>query len=250
MMNKKGDNNMPDSLGDRMKNNYENRAKTYLTRRTPVIMRIDGRAFHTFTKDFGKPYDHIFREAMNRTALYLYENIQGCRLAYTQSDEISLLLIDYDNLNTQAWFDYGVQKLCSVAASMATLSFMKAFHALMPENNIVYDRAFARGATFDARCFNIPESEVANYFIWRQQDATRNAIESLGRCFFSDKELYKKSCNDIQNMLWTEKHVNFNEMATDFKRGTCVKDDEIDKEIPIFTQNRNYIEGVFSNIKV
>ena len=117
--------NKKDSLGDRMKENYENRSKTYLTRRTPVIIRLDGKAFHSFTRGMKKPYDEIFHNTMNATMKYLCENIQGCKLGYTQSDEITLLLTDYDTLTTSAWFDYNVQKICSVSASMATMAFNK-----------------------------------------------------------------------------------------------------------------------------
>lgn len=114
---------MIDNLGDRMKSYYENRSKTFLTRRTPVIIRLDGKAFHTFTKGFNKPFDEVMCSAMQQTMKYLCENIQGCVLGYTQSDEITLVLIDYQKLTTDAWFDYNVQKVCSVAASMATLAF-------------------------------------------------------------------------------------------------------------------------------
>lgn len=119
--------NKKDSLGDRMKENYENRAKTYLTRRMPVIIRLDGKAFHSFTKGLKKPYDEIFHNTMNATMKYLCENIQGCKLGYTQSDEITLLLTDYDTLTTDGWFDYAVQKMCSVSASMATMAFNRFF---------------------------------------------------------------------------------------------------------------------------
>ncbi|MBQ3543451.1 MAG: tRNA(His) guanylyltransferase Thg1 family protein [Lachnospiraceae bacterium] len=270
-----------DSLGDRMKNNYENRAKTYLVRRMPVIIRLDGKAFHTFTKRFKKPYDEIFHNAMNNTMKYLCENIQGCKLGYTQSDEITLLLIDYDTLTTEAWFNYNVQKLCSVAASMATMAFNKFFEEFgedYVDNMIFFDhvnddirvyinnlRSKYHIAMFDARCFNIPESEVVNCFIWRQQDATRNAIQMLGQCHFSHKELHKKSCNDIQDMLMIQKGINFNDMPVEFKRGICCLKNQIilepygsrmidkdakvgewvfDKEIPIFSQNREYIEDI------
>lgn len=261
--------NKNDSLGDRMKENYENRAKTYLIRRTPVIIRLDGKAFHTFTKDFKKPYDEIFHNAMNATMKYLCENIQGCKIGYTQSDEITLFLTDYDTLTTEAWFGYNVQKMCSVAASMATLAFNGEF--LKEANNFnnisdfeqwkKYNTALSKGAMFDARCFNIPKEEVVNCFIWRQQDATRNAIQMLGQCNFTHKELQEKSCNDIQDMLITQKGINFNDMPAEFKRGVCcikkeiqnpnvdIKDGYcpktvwvIDKEIPIFTQDRDYIE--------
>lgn len=285
-------NNKRDSLGDRMKENYENRSKTYLVRRMPVIIRLDGKAFHTFTKGMKKPYDEIFHNTMNATMKYLCENIQGCKIGYTQSDEITLLLTDYDTLDTAAWFDNNVQKICSVSASMATMAFNKF---LLQEIN-QYDMEWKcgltpqsvqiqkehreyisnlkekanQGAMFDSRCFNIPEDEVTNCFIWRQQDATRNAIQMLGQCHFSHKELQGKSCNDIQDMLMLQKGINFNNMPTEFKRGVCCiketyypgpiapgcEDCDIDaaslrtrwvldKEIPIFTQNRRYVEKTF-----
>ena len=280
---------MKDALEDRMKNNYENRAKTYLVRRMPVIIRLDGRAFHTFTRGLKKPYDGVFHDAMNETMKYLCENIQGCKLGYTQSDEITLLLTDFDTLTTDAWFDYNVQKLCSVAASMATLAFNKYFRLAV--DNWGYekfgltwydgggdDSEFVNlaqtysskfdSATFDARCFNILIEEVCNCFIWRQNDATHNAINMLGQCYFSHKELQGKSRNEVQDMLMVQKGINFNDMPTEFKRGTCCtrKESEkkqiingmevsvqhsawiIDKEIPIFTQDRDYIENIFKDL--
>ena len=261
--------NKKDSLGDRMKEFYENRSKLYLPRRVPVIIRLDGKAFHTFTKGFKRPYDEILHKTMNDTMKYLCENIQGCKLGYTQSDEITLLLTDYDTITTDAWFGYGVQKVCSVAASMATLAFnrslRKHFEEALSELNCPIDTDEYMSmlskkldcAMFDARCFCIPREEVANCFIWRQQDATRNAIQMLGQCNFSHKALQNKSCNDIQDMLMLEKGINFNDMATEFKRGVCCVKKEvpcldrllgykldwvIDKEIPIFTQDRDYIE--------
>ena len=272
--------NKKDSLGDRMKENYENRSKTYLTRRTPVIIRLDGKAFHTFTRGMKKPYDEIFHNTMNATMKYLCENIQGCKLGYTQSDEITLLLTDYDTLTTSAWFDYNVQKICSVSASMATMAFNKFFRQCVSDYcdsmmalqdfDLVKDKYFdtlydkLEIAMFDSRCFNIPEEEVTNCFIWRQQDATRNAIQMLGQCNFSHKELHGKSCNDIQDMLMLQKGINFNDMPTEFKSGVCcvkevhqdpdvdIKDGPcprtrwvLDKEIPIFTQDRDYVERSF-----
>lgn len=265
--------NKKDSLGDRMKENYENRSKTYLVRRMPVIIRLDGKAFHTFTRGLKKPYDEIFHNTMNQTMKYLCENIQGCKLGYTQSDEITLLLTDYDTLTTDAWFDYSVQKMCSVAASMATLAFNQYLRINFNDVDLLEELEYAKTlfekfdcAMFDARCFNIPTEEVTNCFIWRQQDATRNAIQMLGQCNFPHKELQGKSCNDIQDMLMLQKGINFNDMPTEFKRGVCcIKESYfqesmsgyedfdvdatqvrtrwvLDKEIPIFTQNRNYVE--------
>ena len=266
--------NKKDSLGDRMKEFYENRSKLYLPRRVPVIIRLDGKAFHTFTKGFKRPYDEILHNTMSSTMKYLCENIQGCKLGYTQSDEITLLLTDYDTVTTDAWFGYGMQKVCSVAASMATMAFNKFFSE--EYKNYMYNFSFKDRkpteeeqtymealynklsiAMFDARCFSIPKEEVVNCFIWRQQDATRNAIQMLGQCHFSHKALHGKSCNDIQDMLMLEKGINFNDMPTEFKRGVCCLKKEvpcidrligyktdwvIDKEIPIFTQDRTYVE--------
>lgn len=271
-----------DELSVRMKEFYEHRNRTYLTRRVPVIIRLDGKAFHTFTRKFKKPYDEIFHDAMNNTMKYLCENIQGCKMGYTQSDEITLLLTDYDTITTDAWFDYNVQKLCSIAASMATLKFNKYLSELtdnylrsdewvnhyweedVKEYAYTLKEAIEKGAMFDARCFNIPKEEVVNCFIWRQQDATRNAVQMLGQTHFSHKQLDKKSQSDIQDMLMTQKGINFNDMPVEFKRGVCcyrtekedihidfeTKDELrfmrsswiIDKDIPIFTQDRSYIE--------
>lgn len=271
-----------DSLGDRMKEFYENRSKLYLPRRVPVIIRLDGKAFHTFTKGFKRPYDEILHNTMNATMKHLCENIQGCKLGYTQSDEITLLLTDYDTITTDAWFGYGMQKVCSVAASMATLAFNRFFRQYYnealtelgaPLDSDPYLSKLSEKldcAMFDARCFSIPKDEVTNCFIWRQQDATRNAIQMLGQCNFSHRELQGKSCNDIQDMLMTQKGINFNDMPVEFKRGVCCyritreatcvnkKTQEempcirsewvLDKDIPIFTQDRDYVDKfVYAN---
>lgn len=274
------------TLGDRMKNNYENISRYYLTRRMPVIIRIDGKAFHTFTKGFKKPFDDIFVKTMQDTMKYLCENIQGCVLGYTQSDEISLVLVDYAELTTDAWFGNNLQKMCSVSASMATMAFTKNFVKNVKEcermaligNVVLFEddekyinvlkKAIEKGAMFDSRVFTIPKEEVCNALIWRQQDATRNSIQSVGQANFSQKELHGKSCNNIQDMLMIQKGINWNDYATTLKRGSCcIKVDDglteydeagnicgytqrskwiIDNEIPIFSQDRNYIEKLIN----
>ena len=221
-----------DDLGNRMKTYYEGIPQTKLMRRTPVIIRIDGKAFHTFTKGFRKPFDEIMVKSMQETTKYLCENIQGCVFGYTQSDEITLVLIDYQKLTTDAWFDYEVQKICSIAASMATLAFNKFFQMFVdeydcsPEANGVqvnwYIAALNKGAMFDARCFNIPKEEVTNCVYWRQLDATRNSIQSVGQANFSHNELHEKTCNMIQDMLHEQKGINWNDYPTYLKRGTAV----------------------------
>lgn len=274
-----------DALGDRMKG-YENVNRNYLTRRVPVIIRIDGKAFHTFTRGFKKPFDEILVKSMQDTMKYLCENIQGCVLGYTQSDEITLVLIDYKRLDSCAWFDYNIQKMASIAASMATMAFNKFFKVAIDEyftsnklvtvltkadldyNNeltryySVLDKAINKGAMFDARCFNIPKDDVCNCILWRQNDATRNSIEMVGHANFSQNQLHKKSCNEIQDMLMLQKGINWNDFPTTLKRGSCCireqyktigKDNElitrsrwiIDNEIPIFKgDGRNYIESL------
>ncbi len=255
-----------DELGKRMKEYYEQISKTKLMRRTPVILRIDGKAFHTFTRGFYKPFDDILVTAMQNTMKYLCTNIQGCVFGYTQSDEITLILIDYQALNTSAWFDYEVQKLCSITASMATMFFNKEFSRIVANYKECYeksievlgeaekeyvtaiDKAVAKGAMFDCRAFNIPKEEVCNLVYWRQLDATRNSIEMVGRAYFSHKQLYKKNTNQIQDMLHEQFGINWNDFPTMVKRGSaCIKTEEgnwiIDREMPILKgNNRSYVE--------
>ena len=283
-----------DDLGNRLKTFYENIPKTKLMRRCPVICRLDGRSFHTFTRGFKRPFDDVLIKTMQETAKYLCENIQGCVLGYCQSDEISLMLIDYQRFETSAWFDYEIQKMCSIAASMVTLAFNKYFEKFIKEENYIFSdemlengdyntnyknkeliniwavhkQAIKKGAMFDVRVFNIPKEEVTNYFYWRQLDASRNSIQMVGQANFSHKELQYKSCNDIQDMLKTQKGINWNDFPTYQKRGSCVVRNRIilesnevtekcmlrdpkqsknnwiiDKDIPIFKGDaREYIE--------
>ena len=275
-----------DELGKRMKEFYEIVPKTKLMRRCPVVVRIDGKSFHTFTRGFQKPFDEILIQSMQETMKYLCRNVQGCVLGYTQSDEISLILVDYKKLNSSAFFDYEVQKVCSTTASMATMAFNKIFNEntldfISPEifedekiKKIAASHAEAvrKGAMFDSRCFNIPKEEVTNYIYWRQLDASRNSVQMVGQANFSDKELHKKTTNQIQDMLMTQKSINWNDFPTYQKRGSCCikevyyvgkngeevpvedsnKDDVtkrsrwiIDKDIPIFKgECRQYIENL------
>lgn len=264
-----------DELGTRMKEFYESVPKTRLVRRMPVAIRLDGKAFHTFTRGFEKPFDEVLGKSMRETMKYLCENIQRCVLGYTQSDEITLILVDYQNLNSCAWFDYEVQKMCSIAASMATMAFNKFFTKNVNYFEITHEHddtineycttlvnAAEKGAMFDARVFNIPKEEVCNLIYWRQLDATRNSIQMVGQANFSHKELQNKSCNMIQEMLFSEKGINWNDYPTYLKRGSCcikttiqnpnidIKDGAypksiwmIDLDIPIFKgDGRQYID--------
>ena len=248
------------NLAARMKEFYENVPKTNLMRRTPVVIRIDGKAFHSFTKGFKRPFDEVLIKTMQETTKYLCENIQGCVLGYTQSDEISLVLVDYQRFETSAWFDYEVQKMCSIAASMATMAFNKYFEKNVREYSYIHDkqlstirltdtynRAIDKGAMFDARCFNIPKEEVTNYIYWRQLDASRNSIQMVGQANFSHKELQNKSCNNIQDMLMEQKGINWNDYPTVCKRGTAVIKKIIAREEKSFIDDM--LEDSFDNVK-
>lgn len=269
-----------DNLGDRMKS-YENITRTYLPGRMPIIIRIDGKAFHTFTKGFKKPFDDILMRAMEETAAVLCRDIEGVKVAYTQSDEISLLITNNDTWETQPWFGNNIQKMASVAASIATLAFNRAFwHEVNMLNNDylntegterlnVYCRAVEKGATFDARVFVLPADEVCNYFIWRQQDAIRNSIQSMGQAHFSHKELMNKNCENIKQML-VEKNLKWESIPVPCQRGICVVKKPIkvktqinmeamtymemtrnrwvvDDNIPLFWEDRKYIDCLFNH---
>ena len=202
---------MNDSLGDRIKSNYEDRSRNKLVRRTPVIMRIDGRAFHTLTKGCVKPFDEQLSLCMLETATELCKQIQGAKLAYVQSDEISILITDFDKLETDAWFDYNIQKMCSIAASIASVKFTQLF---------------GKTAHFDCRVFNIPKEEVCNYFIWRQKDWERNSLQMLARATFSAKQLHKKGRNEIQDML-DLKGISWLNLDEKWKNGSVIMNNDI-----------------------
>jgi len=225
---------MRDELGNRMKTYYENRFKQFLLRRTYIIIRIDGKAFHTFTHQCDKPFDKQLMGAIIDTAVVLCNNIEGAKFAYTQSDEISILLTDFDKLTTQMWFDGNVQKICSVSASMATANF-----------NFLYNGEMAM---FDARVFQLPnKQEVINYFIWRQQDATRNSIQSVAQSLYSHKELHGKNSFQLQEMIF-QRGLNWDTLPTIEKRGTAISKikTSIEKEIEGERWIADYDAPIFS----
>ncbi len=250
-----------DSLGDRLKNNYEDRFRFYLPRRTYTLVRVDGKAFHSFTQQCVRPFDTQLMTAMDQTAVALCQEVGGARLAFVQSDEISVLLTDFETIHSEAWFDGNLQKICSVSASVATMAF---------------DRAYGGDtmALFDARVFVIPDPvEVENYFIWRQQDASRNSIQMAASACFSPGQLHGKDCDMLQEMLFQEKGINWNDYPIGCKRGRVVRKVttpqtvtytdkrtnqtntvEVDRshwrvhEPPIFTQDRQYLTSLIPRI--
>jgi tRNA(His) guanylyltransferase len=221
------------AIGDRFKR-YEQVTDFALSRRTPVIGRIDGRAFHTLTRNMQKPFDWDFASAMIETAKAVCMEIQGCKLAYVQSDEINVLIIDYDTIQTEAWFDYRLQKMASIAASVASVQFTGS----------IRKKWLDRCGHFDARFFNVPSNDVCNYFVWRQRDAERNSLQSLAQATFPHKQLQGLNSSELQEKLFTEKGINYNDIDPVQKRGAfIVKQMEwVYQGAPIFSQERDAIE--------
>lgn len=267
-------------LGDRIKSYYEDRYRINLPRRTNTIIRVDGKGFKNYTRGMERPFDHGLIKDMNQTAIYLCENIMGAKLAYVASDEISILITDYDDITTHAWFDNNLQKMASIAASLATAKFNQLRMVRFAKNNVDKDDSIAslilnqtmnleeienfKLAMFDARVFQIPyQEEVINYFHWRQQDATRNSISSVAQSLYSHKELNGKKTDEMQEMIF-QKGINWNDYTPREKRGSIIKRSiekrnnekgdeyersrwEADPETPIFSQNRDYLKSLFPN---
>lgn len=204
---------MHDSLGDRMKNNYENTFRHSLPERMPVIIRLDGKAFHSYTKKLKRPFDLDFINAMNNIAIAACKEVQGAQIAYIQSDEISILLHNYKKLQSQSWLNNNIQKMASVSAGLASAEMTKESLKIFKE---------IRPAIFDSRVFVLPEAEVNNYFLWRQNDASRNSIQMIAQSMYSQKQLHRKGCNEMQEMIF-QNGINWNNYPVNLKRGRCVK---------------------------
>lgn len=221
---------MKDALGDRMKGHYEVRTQTLLPRRSYAVLRVDGKAFHTYTRGCERPFDVGLMQDMDSTAMALMKEVQGSRLAYVQSDEISVLFTDFDTPQTEMWFDGNVQKITSIAASAATAAFnaertrraIRDYYGDWGEALIPHVFDLIQQVRFDARVFILPDSaEVENYFIWRQQDATRNSVSMAAHTYFSHNELQRVDTAGQQELLFS-KGVNWNDYPAGFKRGRCV----------------------------
>ena len=246
--------NKKDGLGDRMKEKYENVLQQKLPGRLPIIIRLDGRSFHTYTKGMKRPWDGRLNLVMDLTAKALCADISGAQIAYVQSDEISILIHPYKKLESQAYFDGKVQKIVSVSAGIASSTFTAESWRLNDEKQI-------KPACFDSRVFVLPEAEVANYFKWRQDDATRNSVQMLARSLYSHKECNNKNNSELQELCFQKGH-NWNDVPTRHKRGRCIVKEQypivitnregltetimrsrwtVDEEIPVFSQDRDYI---------
>lgn len=216
-----------DKLGDRMKN-YEDRFRTYLPKRSYTLIRLDGKAFHTYTRGFDKPFDVDLINAMDNTAKVLCEKIQGAKIAYVQSDEITLLLEDFATIKTESYFDGNIQKITSITASIATAYFNDFMKKNSPtkSENLAY---------FDSRCWSLSDPyEVENTFIWRQKDAVRNSIQLVAQSLFSSKQTFKKSQISLLNMI-IEKGTDWNKFPNGLKQGRIV----IKNVYPITVEDNN-----------
>ena len=240
------------ALDKRMKR-YEEVTDQKLMRRCPVVARIDGIAFHTFTRGMKKPFDDIFIATMQQTMLSVAKEIPGCVFGYTQSDEITLLLCDYQTLETEAWFDYRVEKLCSAIASKTARWFSYHYMNIVADMTESQDefKKYAKKfncADFDVRVFNVPLDDVTNNVVWRQKDAEKNSVQSLAQSLYSQKELSGIKCKSLQDKMFTEKGINWSELPTCKKRGSaCMRVEKkwiLDLNMPIVSQNRDYVEAL------
>lgn len=236
--------NDKDSLGTRAKK-YEECFRTFLPKRVPLIIRLDGKGFHTYTAKCKKPYDENLIEVMNLTAIELCEQISGAQMAYVQSDEISILVHGYKTIHTQPWFDNNLNKILSISSAIASTTFTI-------NSNKIWGTGINKIALFDSRAFIVPENDVCNVLLWRQQDCTRNSIQMFARSLFSHKECNNKNTSELKEMCLHNGH-DYEDLPIFFKRGRCIINETyqvnettrnrwtIENNIPIFSQNRDYI---------
>jgi tRNA(His) 5'-end guanylyltransferase len=275
---------MSKSANERFKR-YESSYNLLIPPRTYTIVRVDGKGFSKFTKSMNKPFDEDFSEAMNYAAIELCKEFNP-DFAYTQSDEISLVFTDFA-IEAQQMFDGKIQKLCSTTAAKAAASFNKKLLMIKAEKcfqsetfdleelknntyNLMRDISHGQAVydtMFDSRVFIIPDfREVGNYFVWRQQDATRNSISMAAEKVVGKKAIVGKNGSQRQEMMF-EKGVNWNDYKTQFKRGVVIVKEEfemdapksptgkvmrkrwvVDEDTPIFTKNREYLNSLIQTI--
>jgi tRNA(His) 5'-end guanylyltransferase len=205
------------SLEKRMKM-YEELNKQFLFPNQYVLMRLDGKSFSSFTKKyFNKPFDDEFTWLMQSTMEYLVDNISGAVAGYTQSDEITILLTDKKTKGMEGWFNYRVDKMCSLAASMASAYFNINFNEYY---NKINNKCSYPYPIFDCRVWQVPnEEEVKNVFLWRQRDCIRNSVLQLAQSFYTHKEMLNKNIDELKMMLLKEKDCNWEDLNESIKYG-------------------------------
>lgn len=217
-----------------MKSSYETRYSYSLPRRTYTIVRCDGRAFHTYTRGLSKPFDMGLIEDMDCAAMALCADMSNAKMAYVQSDEISVLMTDFETTETQPWFDGDVQKVASVSASVATMAFnssawsrelKRLVSAMALDDEVPKSQTRVGSAAFDARVFIIPDpTEVCNYFLWRYLDCSRNAVSMVARSLFSARQLHGCSRQTQIEMIAAE-GVCFDSLDAGFRNGRLIYKD-------------------------
>lgn len=213
---------MKDDLGNRIKSNYEDRYRFNLPRRTYTIIRLDGKAFHSYTKNLKKPFDYDLANDIDAAVISIMSEIQGAAFAYCQSDEISILLTDFAKPNTDAWFDGNIQKMASISASLMTAEF-NLLRIKRSQGSYFHPNNLPNLAYFDSRIFTIPDrTEVMNYFIWRNQDCARNSISMVAQSLFSHKELHNKNSNEKQEMIFQKSGKNWADYPEADKNGRLI----------------------------
>lgn len=261
-----------DSLGDRQKK-YEEVYNHYLVPGMTFICRVDGTTFHSYTKGMAKPFDDIINTTMQQTMMALCKDLPTCKLGYTQSDEITLVFVIDDIVKTQGLLKYRASKIISIIAAKATKYFNKYFFENVQKleknpkafEHVVDIKIYKKKlfeATFDCRVFNIPQWDILNNIIWRQQDATRNSIQMLGQANFTHGELQDKNTSDVQDMLMLQKGINWNNLETYKKRGSCCYRKEVegkkrpqwvlDLDMPILTKpeaRTQFTKILFGDVK-
>lgn len=261
------------SLGDRMKKNYENIYRSFLPVNQYYVLRIDGKNFSKYTKGLDRPFDDGLIADMQETMRFLCEEIQGAQIGFTQSDEITIVFTDLQSEHSDIWFGGNIQKIVSIAASLATCKFNQLRLSRLASYNLdgcsLLDSEIDdfKLAQFDARVFSISQRhEALNNVYWRQQDASKNSIQMLARSLFSHKELQGLNGSQLQDKVMLERGVNWNDIAKTKKRGSaCYKETKyanipsdshdstlhiperkkwvIDNEIPIFSQDWEWFDG-------
>jgi tRNA(His) 5'-end guanylyltransferase len=206
-----------DDFGNRMKVYEASETARYFMPLLPVYARIDGRCFSAFTEGLHRPFDIRITRAMIDTTKYLVKQTNA-RLGYTQSDEISLVW-QQDHYNSEIFFNGKIHKMCSLLASLASVKF----YSLCMRDPELSERANRSLPVFDCRIFQLPNrTEAANAFVWREKDATKNAVSMAARTLYSHKELLGKGSSQMQEMIF-QKGINFNDYPAFFKRGTFVR---------------------------